>query len=168
MTILTFNGHISKGAGLFATQLVVPGTRELPAPIPNWPAQLHPGTLNFKVSANGFPLEFLQHFGTASVKHLDKRSFKPLVELPGALIRNNTLPATAQQPDRGNAQIWKATIVSTLGTSAECWVLRRICSGYSDVLECVSERALRKALNAPADTALAAQLLLEGSWQVPR
>lgn len=163
---LHFEGHVADGAHKFAEQLVIPGAALLPVPIEGWPEKLWPGTLNFRIAPNGFPRDYLTRFRSASVKHLDSRQFIPLAQLSASLIIGNTLPPTKDEPERGIAQIWRATITVASGPATQCWVLRRIGSGYSTVLETVAERALRAVLNAPKGVATPARLSLEGEWRV--
>lgn len=165
METLVFEGRTAGGADRFAAELRVPGSNELQFEIPGWPVRLFPGTLNIKINAGGFPPKFLTRFGSPSIKRLDSRLFKPIVELPAHLIANNTLPPAKERPDRGNAQIWRATLF-VVGSQAktDCWVLRRIGSGYDNVLECVSAQPLREVLGAPKPLEVPIQLHLFGNW----
>lgn len=162
---LLFEGHIADGVHKFTEQLVVPGANALPVPIIGWPETLWRGTLNFQIAPGGVPDEYLARFSSGSVKHLDTRRFIALAELPARAIVGNTLLPTSAEPNTGIAQIWRASITALhSGLQAQCWVLRRIGSGYENVLECVADRPLRPELRAPEEKLTSARLALEGTW----
>jgi len=108
---LEFRGVYASGANLFAKQIRIPGNSDFTKAIKGWPALVHPGTMNVKVSPDGFPQELISRFGSKSVKHFDSRLFKPIVEFPANAIGGNTLRPSEASPDRGNAQVWSAKII---------------------------------------------------------
>ena len=160
-TALEFFGTVKDGVGRFSKQLVVPGRESLPTSIRDWPEALYPGTLNVQVSS--YPDSYLDRFGSADVRHLDSRAWRPEIELPFDAIVGNTLPPTAKNPDRGRAQVWRASLQrADSGDGALCWVLRRIGSGLHQVLEIVSDRRLREVLGIQSGDPVT--LLVEGEW----
>ena len=160
--LLVFQGIVARGAEKFGEELVVPGSADLPVAIEDWPENLEPGTLNVKIK--DYPPSFLEAFGSnADVKHLDTRRFEPEVELPYDAIENNTLPPTPDFPDKGRAQIWRAKLGSGGNSEGQlCWVLRRIGSGYANVLECVAGVHLRTTLGVENGDVVS--LAMEGTW----
>jgi hypothetical protein len=111
----------------------------------------------------GFPAEFLKVFGQPDVRFLDSRRFSPEAELKWTEIGGNTLPPQPGHPDRGNAQVWRATLRNlTAGGECLCWVLRRIGSGLSVDLELVAGEKLRDRLALSDGSPV--EINLEGSW----
>lgn len=160
---LRFTGTVTSGAGLFAAELKLPGRDQLSVPIRDWPQVPVAGTLNVRVRRQGFPLEYRASFGQPSVHCLDSRRFLPEAELPWTDIGNNTLPPTAEQPDRGRAQVWRAALQNrATGASRQCWVLRRIGSAITSSLEVVAAEHLRSAL--ALRTGSPVTLTMEGRW----
>jgi len=121
------------------------------------------GTLNIHVKRSGFPAAFLDNFKDHSFRHLDLRRFKPEAELPWSDIGGNTLPPTPDKPDRGSAQVWRASLLN-LQTKNDhlCWVLRRIGSDLRSEVELVSDENLREALNLSDGSPV--QIGVEGAW----
>lgn len=159
---LEFRGVVRKGEGLFSKQLEILGSAEIKAPPTDWPERIEPGTLNVRIVS--FPPEFTQRFGANDLRLLDERLFTPEVELPHHVIRNNTLPPTTALPDRGNAQVWRATLESEKnGKKRQCWVLRRIGSGMSGDLECVAGEHLRSTMGLSNDDSVV--VTVEGVWE---
>lgn len=158
--MLTFHGVVTDGIGRFGNDMIVPGVSSISSPIRDWPDVLHPGTFNVLVRA--LPPEYLERIGP-NVAALDHRKFLPEAELGWAEIERNTLTPTRARPDRGNAQIWRATIkVEQTGRHAQCWVLRRIGSGYRDKFECVAAVRLRDELAVVSGDRV--RLEMEGRW----
>ena len=139
----------------------MPSASKVSAEIRDWPESVQPGTLNIRLSS--FPDEYLAAFGALSVQALDTRIFRPEAELPWKEIQNNTLSPTQNAPDRGNAQIWRATLkADRTGSERQCWVLRRIGSGLTRNLELVAGEHLR---SEPAlEDGDEVTLTLEGVW----
>ncbi len=166
---LRFLGCIVRGTRQFAITLVIPGSDEIPSKIRDWPDRIYPGSLNIRVEAPGFPAKYIEIFGSASVNHLDTRRFLPEAEIPHDAIGNNALRPTAMDPDRGNAQIWRAdlTIIDS-GMEMQCWVLRRIGSEVGigskvgNVIECVSGKCLWNAMSLNEGDRV--ELELQGRW----
>lgn len=162
MDELVFRGTVSDGAGRFAKELEVPGAGRVSVPIRDWPATLHPGTLNVRIRE--FPGGFAAIFGGESVRLLDSRRFSPEAEIPHDEIGNNTLPPTADKPDQGNAQVWRATLrADATQRECVCWVLRRIGSGLSRALECVSGERLRTTIEV--ETGDPVTVVMSGTWR---
>jgi hypothetical protein len=137
---LTFRGRVTPGIGLFSLQIVVPGRAQLGADAPpDWPALLSPGTLNVRVSSNGWPDAIDQR---RQIEQVDNGEFRPALVIPHQRIENNTLGPREGHPLCGTGQAWRAEF-SIRDQKASCWILRRIGSGYRDVIELVSDSNLR-------------------------
>lgn len=162
MDLLSFRGVIRDGAGLFAKEIEIPGAGELSIPIRDWPDTIEPGTLNVRILE--YPDNFEERFGAEDIRRLDTRRFKPEAEIPQHEIGNNTLMPSSDDPDRGNAQVWRATLRSDrTGNQCLCWVVRRIGSGMVRVLECVAGEHLRTSMKLRNEDEV--RLVVEGSWQ---
>jgi hypothetical protein len=162
VSTLRFKGVVRKGVGKFAKELTLPGRSKLSKPIRDWPEIPHPGTLNVRVEG-GFPTEFVETFGRPDVRLLDSRRFSPEAELKWSEIGGNTLPPQPGRPDRGNAQVWRATVCnSNTGATSLCWALRRIGSALSMDFELIAGEKLRDRLALMDGTPV--ELALEGEW----
>jgi hypothetical protein len=160
---MRFVGVVAKGRGKFSVQLRLPSKDQLSLAIRDWPEVAAAGTLNVHVERSGFPVEYLANFKEPSFRHLDSRRFAPEAELPWSDIGGNTLPPSREQPDRGRAQVWRATLMD-LRTRNEClcWVFRRIGSGLRSELELVAHENLRGALALIDGSPV--QVIVEGTW----
>ncbi len=164
MDSLRFTGTVATGATRFHREIEVPGAADLPGSVKDFPVYLYPGSLNIQVNEAGYPDEFERKFGERNIRKLDTRIFRAEIELPFDCIRNNTLTPTSAQSDRGNAQIWRATLVNLENSKKEiCWVLRRIGSGYMHVLECIAGSRLRNTLDLYDGCSV--EIIVEGCWQ---
>jgi hypothetical protein len=134
MDELVFEGLVVKGHGWFA-DMVVPGREKLAEAPPDWPEVLEPGSLNLKVLS--YPAEFEAHGLRATVTELDRLRFRPVLVIPREAIIGNRLRAEEGQLSKGVAQVWRARF-ECAGGSLNCWVMRRIGSGYTDRLEVVA------------------------------
>lgn len=158
---LVFHGFVKSGGGRFSNELVVPGASKSSVIIRDWPERLQPGTLNVRVDR--FPDTYVQKFGQPDIRHLDSRMFLPEAELHHSEIANNTIRPQLGQPDRGNAQIWRALLTKLESCfQVQCWVLRRIGSNLSVDLELVSGSHLRNALSLSDNDRIAVEV--EGVW----
>jgi CTP-dependent riboflavin kinase len=161
--VLEFRGVYVKGEGVFSVIIQIPGHCDFTKSIEGWPAVMHEGTLNVKIDPDGFPQELISHFGSKSVKHFDSRRFRPEAEIPAHAIGGNTLLPTEVCPDKGNGQVWNANIIELKSqNSKDCWVFRRIGSGYGDVLELVAEESISVALSLKYGDPVT--VLMYGTW----
>lgn len=120
--------------------MVIPGRSTLEAACPDaWPEVLHPGTLNVRINPEGRPPGFDTLDG---VSVLDTGVVASAFIIPQNRINGNTLCPTPENQRKGTAQVWRADLEHANGCQP-CWALRRIGSGYRDVLEVVSEYYLR-------------------------
>ncbi len=163
MEFLKFEGVYAEGSGYFSVKIQIPGHCDFTKPIEGWPAVMHEGTMNVKINSDGFPQELISRFGSKSVKHFDSRRFKPEAEIPAQAIGGNTLRPTEACPDEGNGQVWSATIIELKSqNSKDCWVFRRIGSGYGEVLELVAEESISSALSLKYGDPVT--VLMYGTW----
>lgn len=162
---LEFVGKTIKGSGRFSAELYVPGEKDIPGLICEWPDEIQRGTLNVLIDENGWPEDYLARFGKDTAS-LDLRQFQPEVELHHSNIGNNTLaPKAGEREDKGNAQIWRSRITKIeSGASVRCWVLRRIGSRMPHRLECVAGEKIRKVLDLPEEKNDPVRLVVEGKW----
>ncbi len=158
---LRFKGVYTEGHNVFSKIIQIPGHCNFTKPIEGWPAVMHLGTMNVKINPDGFPQELISHFGSNSVKHFDSRRFKPKAEIPAHAIGGNTLLPTEACPDKGNGQVWSATIIIEQNRM-DCWVFRRIGSGYEDVLELVAEESISVALGLEYGDPVT--VMMYGTW----
>lgn len=128
---LVFTGEVINGRNGHH-QLVIPGRNDLQDAPKDWPEKLFPGSLNVLVSS--YPVELGQRGLTNSVKVFDTAGFRPALAIPQAKMINNLLAPHQGMPERGKAQVWRATVTSN-GKTIGCWVLRRIGSGLAQELE---------------------------------
>ena len=162
---LEFRGVYEEGYNVFSKTIQIPGHCDFTKRIEGWPAVMHRGTMNVKINPDGFPQELISHFGSKSVKHFDSRRFKPIEEIPAHAIGGNTLLPTEVCPDKGNGQVWNATITelkSRKQNRMDCWVFRRIRSGYGDVLELVAGESISSALDLEYGDPV--KVVMYGTW----
>lgn len=146
--MLQFIGNVRSGKGKHS-ELVIPGTAELnPAPRA-WPDRFHPGSLNVGIRKDGYPEGFVDpDEGGRGVTLLDDGVIEPAVVLEWDRIANNGLRPKAGKPRRGTGQFWPAVIsVPATGTTADCWLFRRINSTIKRQLEIVSSLHLKAHLS---------------------
>ncbi|MDR6624840.1 hypothetical protein [Caulobacter segnis] len=161
MDELTFRGVITGGMHCFAKDMRVPGRSDISDAPDDWPETLAPGTLNFRYQK--LP-SALATRGWANISELDHRQFVALFEIPQDAIVGNTLRPGSAGGEKGRAQVWRARLETDNG-SVDCWVLRRIGSGYLEVLELVSAVRIREALSLTEDRLWPATLHIQGSWR---
>ena len=149
---LIFNCVVTDGMGMYS-ELDFPNH-------PKWPAKMHAGSLNATIDRSGFPaaLEKIKHDGYG-VQKLDSKTFAPLFTIKQEDIGNNSLGPTSYTPERGTAQIW-ACHVSAPSASIEfnAWAVRRIGSAYSNVIEIMSDKHLRKTYGLKNDMPIIVKL----------
>jgi len=120
--ILILNGNVVDGCGRFADELFLPP--DLLKDDLGWIKTFVPGTLNIKLHDKSTSL-----FGKSKgLRSLDSNSeYPPHIYRDGQEIGNNT---------KGGVQLWRATLLNVrLGTSYNCYVIRRIGSDYQYVAE---------------------------------
>lgn len=143
MLHLDFGCSVGVGVGQYS-ELVFPSREEFEGLPEGWKDRMEPGSLNANVM--GFPFDFSELVDGEGygLTRLDNSSFKPVAIIPGHLIENNLLVPTDINPNRGDAQIWPCE-VSRVGTSDtfNAWAVRRVGSGYNDVIELMSANHLR-------------------------
>ncbi|MHC4401271.1 MAG: DUF120 domain-containing protein [Planctomycetota bacterium] len=162
MDALTFGGQIGSGKGRHS-ELVIPGRITFPNAPHDWPAILHPGSLNVYITESGYPEELLARCPGTLVQKLDSQMFSPAFEIPHDAIKNNRLKPKPNKPRRGDAQVWRATLLLSDGNAGvECWVFRRFWSTIERQLEIVSEKHLRTELGLADGADVTVQLF--GTW----
>jgi hypothetical protein len=141
---IKFSGVIVKGVGRYV-ELHVPGRDEIHQAPSDWPITLQKGSLNVRISPDGYPSLFAELGLPNSIKSLDQRPFPPTFEIAQHEFGNNQLRPEPSMPDKGSAQVWRAKLTSG-EISYACWVLRRHGSGVGEQLELLSEVHLRTTL----------------------
>jgi hypothetical protein len=141
MNVISFNGVIGDGVGRYV-ELHVPGRDEIPQAPVDWPTTLHKGSLNVRVSPDGYPALFAELGLPNSVRSLDKKPFPATFEIAQQEFSNNQLRAEPNMPHKGSAQVWRA-ILKASGHEYPCWVLRRYGSGVGEQLELLSDVHMR-------------------------
>lgn len=160
---MRFVGRVKDGANLF-NQLKLPGAGEGCGLIRDWPGEVHKGSLNVRIDADGYPERFVAEFDGRKISSFDSRRFLPAAELESDIISNNTLSPTQALPDRGRLQIWRAFLKKVgSGRQVQCWLLRRRRSTMrEDTIELVAGIGLRDALSLENDDKV--EVLIEGTW----
>lgn len=162
MDALTFHGHIEPGVGRYS-KMTIPGRAAFPDAPNDWPETLQPGSLNVKISADGYPKELLSRCNGELVQKLDSQMLSPEFEIPRNAIQNNKLKPKPDKPRGGDAQVWRASlIVPNRQVPFDCWVLRRFGSRIREQLEIVSDIHLRTELGLVNGTAVVVHLY--GTW----
>jgi CTP-dependent riboflavin kinase len=161
MNDLKFAGKIVNGIGKHA-ELVIPGCNILPMAPADWPEQLYPGSLNLSVSQ--YPDEFTARGLQPSTKALDMAGFEPEFTIRQNLMLNNRLTATETMPNRGTAQVWRASL-KVIDREVSCWVLRRFGSTLANQIELISPIGLRGELGLSHEQEWSAVVTMFGRWQ---
>ena len=147
MKTLTFRGRIGTGVGRHV-ELGIPGRTEFDVAPGDWPENLQPGSLNVRIDDNEYPPELLAHKPFNGVPTLDSGLFQPAFVIPQDRMTNNKLTPLPDMPQRGSAQVWRATlVVGHLSAPYSAWVLRRFGSRVGPQLELVSDVHLRDTLS---------------------
>ena len=143
-----FIGKIRSGKGKHS-ELIIPGTADLNHAPTAWPDRFHPGSLNVGILKDGYPEGFMDpDEGGRGVSLLDDGVIEPAVVLAWDRIGNNGLRPKAGKPRRGTGQFWPAVItVMATGSTADCWLFRRINSRIKRQLEIVSSLHLKTHLS---------------------
>ncbi|MCB9991628.1 MAG: hypothetical protein H6867_09740 [Rhodospirillales bacterium] len=151
---LIFKGTVEDGLGRYSS-LRFPGSQEINGAPKDWPGpkQMTPGSLNCHVT------DFAANFKTAvekgmAVLQLDHDLLRPAFTVPADLIKNNSLrPAPGMHPRRGDANVWRCAVENLeSGISFDAWLVRRIGSAYSDIIELMSSQKLRPAYDLESGT----------------
>jgi hypothetical protein len=159
MDELAFSGVVSGGIGCHSN-LHVPGKGTLAHCDDDWPSTLQPGSLNLCI--DGYPPQLVDHGLTLTVAALDSGLFGPAFEIPRDCFGNNKLRPTHSVPRRGDAQVWRASILTNNGEVGDCWVLRRFGSRVGEQLELVAGRRLR---DDGLQDGQRVQAILYGRWK---
>ena len=164
MRTLIFKGQIRSGVGRHV-ELGIPGRDALiNAPL-EWPEKLQPGSLNIGVHSDGYPEELIEYRDFEGVITLDRKLIPPAFLIPREYMKNNKLRSDPDMPDRGVAQVWRATlIVESAFESYPVWVLRRLGSRVGEQLELVSEVHLRDTLSLQDGMSVTVALQYEKEW----
>lgn len=155
MRKLEFIGTVQTGRYRFAHEMVIPGRDSLFLKPDDWPRQLAPGTLNIKISDDGFPAGF-DEIGTGEgLTRLDEGNFGRALLISPWKIAGNTIKHDDDHLTRGMGEIWRAELqVIATGQATKCWMVRRIGSDITSVIELVAEENLRTRLTLSDGTAV--------------
>lgn len=142
MRKLVFLGKYSKGIGRYS-ELVFPSLGQLQVAPLDWPSQLHPGSFNVEISPTGYPEGFEELGDLPGIKRMDQGQFLPEFIIPHHQILKNKLSPSPDLPNRGDAQIWRATLgPNKPEVEIPIWMVRRIGSGLQVHIELVSAECL--------------------------
>jgi CTP-dependent riboflavin kinase len=158
---LEFVGNVINGIGKHS-ELFIPGRPQLSDCPVDWPIKLFSGSLNVRISK--YPDEFAARGLPPLVTSLDIASFEPQFTIARHLMHINALAATQAMPHRGNAQVWRASLI-TSNREVQCWVLRRFGSALKDQIELVSSISLRNELGLVRDREWPAVVRMFGRWR---
>ena len=163
MNTLTFKGTVYPGVGKHAN-LVIPGRKDLANGPPDWPEHLQPGSLNILIHDSGYPAEFAQFQPDMKVKNLDSKQFTPALTIPHDQMQGNRLKPSADMPDKGTAQVWRAIVLFEANSvSHAVWVHRRLGSQVCKQLELISKIHLRNTLSLEDGMEVTVELQYEES-----
>jgi hypothetical protein len=109
-----------------------------------------------------YPAEFVIRRYTNQVSELDKGSFAPEFEILRDQFRNNMLVPRPGVPRGGDAQVWRAILLSDAGPNVRCWALRRLGSQVGEQLEFVADSRLR---DLGLGDGLRVRVVLFGAWR---
>lgn len=159
---LTFTGCIVSGKGRHS-EMIIPGRPALSSAPDDWPEILYPGSLNVRIDDRfGLPKTLAKCAGEF-IQKLDAGMFRPAFEIRFDAIRNNGLKPTPNQPRRGDAQVWRASLyLPPRQLRIDCWVLRRFWSDIKKQLEIVSDKNLRTDFRLADGTYVLVDLY--GTW----
>ena len=107
----------------------------------SWMPSFVQGTLNIQLSMSNLP----QPLRSAGLPGLDlSDSFRLAIYRTGADVLNNTMQPTAGNPRRGDLQLWRAILHNhKTQTSHNCFMIRRVGSGYRDIAEILGQQNFR-------------------------
>jgi len=144
------------------SDLVVPGRVEFDCASADWPERFFAGSLNVRILR--YPDEFLRHGLRLSMDALDSGVFEPAFTIPHSQMLSNKLTPVPHNRDRGNAQVWRASL-SANNLSLVCWVLRRIGSQLKQQIELISQVGMRTELGADTSRDWPAIVTMHGQWR---
>lgn len=145
MTTISFRGVIANGVGKHV-ELHVPGRNEISQAPHDWPVTLHKGSLNVRISPGGYPPLFANLGLPEVIRSLDTKAFPGDFEIAQHEFGNNGLGPVPGMPNKGSAQVWRATLLVN-GRNLPCWALRRYGSDVGEQLELVSHLHMRSAFH---------------------
>jgi hypothetical protein len=155
MRALEFIGTVRSHTGGTSREITLPGRAELLVAPADWPRQLAPGTLNIEIQSDGFP-EGLEAIGKGEgLRKLDAGDFSAALVIPQRKIGGNPVLPDPEQPTRGFAQVWRATLqVIGAAQQTNCWMFRIIGSDDTSQIELVDRDHLRTKLSLTDGTAV--------------
>jgi hypothetical protein len=148
MRELEFIGTVRSHTSGSSRGITVPGREELLVAPADWPTQLAPGTLNIEIQSDGLP-EALEAIGQDDgLGKLDAGDFRAALVIPQRKIGGNPVLPDPEQPTRGFAQVWRATLqVIGADQQTHCWMFRIIGSDDTSQIELVDREDLRSKLS---------------------
>lgn len=163
MDKLYFTGTVISGCGQYS-ELEFPDKTIIDGAPDDWPHNLAKGSLNIRISEDGYPEVFSRLGYKNNIKMLDEIGFQPEFIIPGQLIKNNRLSPTQEYPNRGSAQVWRAVLTNKhSGEYIHCWVVRRFGSGLFRDIELISDTNLRKKLKLENGNNVV--VCISGQWE---
>jgi hypothetical protein len=148
MRELEFTGTVRSHTGGSSRGITLPGRDELVVAPADWPRQLAPGILNIEIQGDEFPEE-LEAIGKGEgLRRLDAGDFRAALVIPQRQIGGNPVQPDPEQPTRGFAQVWQATLqVIGAAQQTNCWMFRIIGSDDTSQIELIDRDHLRSTMS---------------------
>ena len=142
---IELKGIVSNGSDKFTKEILLPTNVPELANIDNWPDSLVQGTFNIKISTTEFPDLECFNLNELGVRRLDRSSnFLPIAYLDHSIIPKNTITPNMKGEYAGDLQFWKAILnFPNKNIIHNCYMLRRVKSGYAYDIEFVSNIHLK-------------------------
>lgn len=161
-TRMVFNCRVASGMGMYS-ELQFPTRHEFNGLSQKWPEKMFPGSLNASIKTDGFPKNLDVLGNGRGVQKLDNKLLSPEFSIPHDRIGNNLLTPSPDMQERGTAQVWECEIeVKETAKKFNAWAVRRIGSAYADVIEIMSDKALRKTYGLEDGAEITVSLLAKG------
>ena len=139
MDNISVTGIVVSGCRKFRKQIYLP--EDLINAHEAWMPSFVQGTLNVQLSMSDLP----RPLRSAGLPALDlSDSFRPAIYRAGTDVPNNTIQPNAENPRRGDLQLWRAILHNhSTQTKHNCFMIRRVGSGYKNIAEILGQQNFR-------------------------
>jgi hypothetical protein len=143
MKVIYIHGKVVRGCRKFRDQIFLPA--DLLSGHEDWMPSFVQGTLNVEFLISTLPICYQLH----GLRTLDLNdSFSPSIYRPGTDVPSNTIGPSDQNPRRGDLQLWRAILRNRqTQTEHNCFLIRRVESGYTDKAEILGQHNFRENWN---------------------